>query len=275
MVADGLSKQFNKSVVVDNRIGSGTLVGSQHAAAAAPDGYTLMVGGQPNLVFNAALYKAPKNDARADFVNVGMVATYPYVMVARADLAVQSYKSLADLIKAQPDTLTIATAGPGTAQHILAAAFINATGAKVTLVPYKGAVSAYQDILGGRVDLFIDAWPTVRGQLAGKRVKPIFITGSQRLAALPDVPTVKELGLPTLENESWFALVAPSKTPPATIERLRSALAAVKSTPEWKSRIEKSGMEELNMSVPVAEKYMAADYEKWTGFIRQSSITAE
>lgn len=275
MVADGLSKQLGKSVVVENRVGSGTLVGTQYVAAAQPDGYTLLLGGQPNLVFNSALYKTPKYDPRTDFVSLGMVATYPYLLLARADLPAQSYKNLFDLIKAQPDGLTIATAGPGTAQHILAAAFIKATGARITLVPYKGAVSAYQDILGGRVDMFIDAWPSARGQLAGKRVKPIFTTGPSRLPDLPDVPTTRELGLPTVENESWISIVAPAKTPTVTVELLRSSLVSMTNTPEWKTRIEKSGMQELRMSIPVAEKYIAGDFEKWTSFIRQSQINAE
>ncbi len=275
LAADEMSKHVGTGVVVDNRTGSGTVVGTQYAAAAAPDGYTLILGNQSNLVFNAALYKNLKYDPKGDFVNLGMVASYPYVMIARSDLPVQSYKSLIDLIQAQPNTLTIATAGPGTGQHILAAAFISATGAKVTIVPYKGAASAYNDILGGRVDLMIDAWPTVRTQLAGKRVKPMFTTGSRRLGELADIPTVKELGLPFLENESWNSISAPVKTSPAVIEKLRAVVSAATAGPEWDAKLEKRGMQAMRMSAPDADKYVAAQYDKWTTFIRQANIVAE
>jgi len=118
-MAEGLTKQFGKTFVVENRTGSGTLVGTQAAVAAQPDGHTLLVGGLSNLVFNAALYKTPQYDPRSDFTTIGLVATYPYVLVARADLPFQDYKGFIDYAKAHPDKLAIATGGPGSGQHIM------------------------------------------------------------------------------------------------------------------------------------------------------------
>ena len=163
-----MSQTWGQSVIVENRTGAGTLIGTQSAAAATPDGYTLLVGGLSNLVFNVGLYTAPKYD-RTDFTTIAMIGSNPYLLVARPDLPANSYQQLVQLLKSQPDKLTIGTAGPGTGQHIVAAAFVKAVGANITLVPYRGAQAAYQDLLGGRIDLFIDAWPTVRPQLEAKR----------------------------------------------------------------------------------------------------------
>jgi len=275
-MAEGLGRQFpGKSFVVENRTGSGTLLGTQFVAQSAPDGHTLLVGGLSNLVFNAALYKSPQYDPRHDFTTIGLVATYPYVLIARAGLPANSYAELLALIKAKPDELSIATGGPGSGQHILAAAFIKATGGKLTLIPYRGAQAAYQDLLGGRIDLFIDVLPTIRPHLDSKRVKALAVTSSKRLAALPEVPTVKELGLPALEAGSWFGLVAPGKTPAPIVERLRKALATAMAEPELKSRLEKSGVDVLSLSVPAADAFIKSEYDKWTGFIRQAGITIE
>ncbi len=274
VMAEGLGKQLGTSFIVDNRVGSGTLLGTQRAATAAPDGYTLLVGGLSNLVFNAALYASPNYD-RTDFATIAMVGSNPYLLVARPDLPANSYQQLMALIKAQPDKITIGTAGPGTGQHILAAAFAASVDAKITIIPYRGAAAAYQDLLGGRIDLFIDAWPTVRPQLEAGRVKALFTTAPKRLARAPDVPTVRELGLPMLEVVSWYNLVAPAKTPASRLAVLRKASTDALKDPAVVSRLETAGVEVTPMAPDAAERFMKADYDKWTTFIRQAKIVAE
>ena len=274
VMGEALGKQLGKSFIVDNRTGSGTLVGTQHAAAAAPDGYTLLVGGLSNLVFNAALYNSPKYD-RSDFATIAMVGSNPYLLIARPDLPANSYQQLVQLIKAQPDKITIGTAGPGTGQHIIAAAFVKAVDPKITIIPYRGAQAAYQDLLGGRIDLFIDAWPTVRPQLEAKHVKALFTTASKRLARASEIPTVTELGLPMLEVVSWYNLVAPAKTPASRVAVLRKAATEALKDPAVVSRLENAGVEVTPMTPEVAERFMKADYDKWTTFIRQEKIAVD
>ena len=274
-IADGLGRHFGTGVVVENRTGSGTLVGTQSVAVAAADGYTLLVGGLSNLAFNAALYKNPRYDALTDFATIGLVGAYPYVLVVRADLPVNNYGALLQHLKAQPDKLMMATAGPGSGQHILAAAFVQAADAKLTLVPYRGAQAAYQDLLGGRIDLFIDVWPTVKPHIDSKRVRVIFTTGAARLPEAPQVPTVKELGLPLLEVVSWYGLFAPAKTPPPVLLALRKALAAVLKDKEQTARLAKNGFEPLSLEGEAANRYIKAEHDKWTAFIRQARITAD
>jgi tripartite-type tricarboxylate transporter receptor subunit TctC len=274
VMAEALGKQLRSSFVVENRTGSGTLVGTQAAASAAPDGYTLLVGGLSNLVFNAGLYASPKYD-RNDFTTIAMVGSNPYLLVARADLPVNSYQQLLQLIRKQPEKITIGTAGPGSGQHIMAAAFVKSVDPRITIVPYRGAQAAYQDLLGGRIDLLIDAWPTVRPQLEGKRVKALFTTASKRLAGAPDVPTVSESGLPMLEVVSWYCLVAPARTPPTRVAVLRNAAAEVLKDPGVVSRLQNAGVEVTPMTQDAAESFMKADYDKWTTFIRQERIVVE
>ena len=275
VMADALGKHLGgKSVVAENRTGSGTLVGTQYAAHAAPDGYTLMVGGLSNLVFNAGLYKAPKYEP-SDFTTIAMVGTNPYLLVARPDLAANSYQQLLQLIKANPEKITIGTAGSGTGQHIMAAAFTKLVEPRITVVPYRGAQPAYQDLLGGRIDLFIDAWPTVRPLLEGKRVKALFTTASKRLPGAPEVPTVVEVGLPLLEVVSWYNISAPAKTPPATIAVLRKAATEALKDRAVAARLETAGVDVTPMSPEAAERFMKADYDKWTGFIRQAGISLD
>lgn len=274
VMAEGLAKQLGKGFVVENRTGSGTLIGTQYAASAAPDGYTLLVGGLSNLVFNAGLHKSPKYD-RADFTTIAMVGTNPYLLVARPDLPANSYAELLRLIKAQPEKITIGTAGSGSGQHILAEAFVQSVDPRITIVPYRGAQAAYQDLLGGRIDLFIDAWPTVRPMWEGKRVKALFTTAPKRLPGAPDVPTVAEAGLPMLEVVSWYALAAPAKTPPPIVAVLRKAAVEALKDPAIAERLEKAGVDVTPMTPEAAERFMKADYDKWTAFIRKAGIVAD
>ncbi|HSW19818.1 MAG TPA: tripartite tricarboxylate transporter substrate-binding protein, partial [Ramlibacter sp.] len=143
------------------------------------------------------------------------------------------------------------------------------------IVPYRGAQPAYQDLLGGRIDLFIDAWPTVRPLLEGKRVKTLFTTASKRLPSAPEMPTATEAGLPMLEVVSWYNISAPAKTPPATVAVLRKAAAEALKDPTVASRLEKAGVDVTPMTPEAAERFMKADYDKWTGFIRQAGIVAD
>ena len=275
VMADTMGKQLGgKSVVVENKTGSGTLVGTQYAAAATPDGHTLMIGGLSNLVFNMALYKSTKYE-RTDFQTIAMIGNNPYLMVARPDLPANSYQQLLALIKAQPEKITIGTAGSGSGQHIMAAAFIKTVDPRITLVPYRGAQAAYQDLMGGRIDLFLDAWPTVRPLLEGKRIKVLFTTAPTRLAGAPDVPTATEVGLAPLEVVNWYTLSAPAKTPAATMAILRKAAAEALKDPVAVGRLKSAGIDVTSVSPDAADQLMKADYDKWTGFIRQSNIVAD
>ncbi len=275
MMGVALADQTKGNFIVENRTGSGTVIGTKAAAVAQPDGYTLLVGGLSNIVFNAALYKTLSYDAQADFTPISLVARYPYMLVARAGLKQETLAEVLAEARSKPDTLTIATAGNGTGQHVLAAALAKATNAKLLFIPYKSAQAVYIDLLAGRIDLFIDTLPSVKPHLDSRRAKAFFITSSTRNAAVPSVPTAKEAGVPTLEMGSWFGLFAPARTPPAIVVELRAGLNAAMADPALRSRLESAGIEVMSMSPAQTDAFVKSEFSKWTDVIRQANITLD
>lgn len=275
LIGQALTTQMKQSFVVENRAGSGTLVGTQAAANAAPDGCTLLIGGLSNMVFNAALYPALPYDAQRDFVPVALVARYPYVLAARGDLPQSTAKDLIAAARAQPGQFTIATVGSGSGQQVLAAAFARAAQVKLLAVPYRSAQAAYQDLLAGRVDLFFDTLPSLRPHLDSRRARALFITSAARNPVVPVVPTAAEAGLPMLEMGSWFGLFAPRKTPVAVVAALRTALASAMNEPQTLARLHGAGIEAMSLDPAQTDAFIRAEFHKWTDVIRQAGITAE
>ncbi len=236
LMAERLGKQVGQAVVVENRPGSGTLVGTDAVAKAAPDGYTL---------------------------------------VARKDLPSNSLKELVAYAKANPRKLTYASGGNGSGQHVLAAALWQLAGVELVHVPYRGAQAAYQDLLGGRVDLFFDLSPTARGQIDGGTLKALAVSGSNRLAFHPDVPTITETGVAALELESWFGLFAPAKVPAEALDRLRAETARIAQAPDVVDIFRKAGGKPLNLNANETRALVRRDVERWTKLTRDLDIKPE
>ena len=275
LVAERLSPQLGQPFVVENRAGGGTLVGTQAVAAAAPDGYTLLVGGLANMAFNPGLHKDLRYDPGRDFAPVAIVGAFTYALIGRKDLPAASLEELIGYARANPGKLAIATSGIGTGQHVSALMLKRFAGIDVLTVQYKGAQPAYLDLLAGRVDLFFDNTTTARPFIADGRVKVYVTSGSQRDALLPDVPTASEAGLRELVLDSWIGLFAPAKTSPAVIERLRSAIGKALVEPDVRRRLEANGWRILSMSVEETRAFVKREAEKWPAFLHQAGIRPE
>jgi tripartite-type tricarboxylate transporter receptor subunit TctC len=273
VIAEPLARVMGNPVVVDNRPGAGMLLGTEAAAKADADGYTILLGAKPNLAFNAGLYDRLPYDPRTDFVPVGIATFNPYTLVARNDLPFASLNEILAYAKANPGKLTYASAGNGTGQHITAAVTFHLAGVQVTHVPYKGAAPAYQDLLPGRVDLFFDNSATAQPQIEARRVKPIAVSGTERLAALPDVPTVRESGL-DFDNETWIGYFVRASTPAPIVARLRADFDKVLAMPEITAGLEKRGYRTPRLSGKDTEAMVARDIDKWTQLIRSAGIRA-
>jgi tripartite-type tricarboxylate transporter receptor subunit TctC len=273
-LAEYLGRGLGQSVVVENKPGSGTLVGTDAAAKAAPDGYTLLVGSVSNMVLNSGLYAKLPYDPVRDFEPVGDAVAYSYTLMARKDLDVSSLADLLAKAKAQPKAFTYASAGNGSGQHVLAAALWHQAGVEVLHVPYRGAQAAYQDLLGGRVDLFFDLAPTARGQIAAGRVKGLATSAPQRSSMHPELPTLRESGV-DLELESWFGLFAPTQSPPAALARLRSELQKVANLPEVQAIFVKAGGRPLSGASEDARALLARDLARWTALVKAAGIKIE
>ena len=274
-LADRLGKQIGQSVVVENKPGSGTLVGTDAAAKSDPDGYTLLTGSVSNIALNMGLYDKLPYDSLRDFEPVGLAVSYSYTLMARADLPFSSLKDLVAYAKANPDKLNYASAGNGSGQHVLAAALWHLAGVKVTHIPYKGAQAAYQDLLGGRVDLFFDLSSTARPQVESGRVKALALSGAERNPMHPDVPTILESGVAPLDLESWFGYFVPAKTPAAVQERLRSELAKVIAQPDLQETFRKAGGKPLNLNAAQTKALVKRDVERWSKLVRDIGIKAD
>ncbi len=275
LLADRLSKQLTQPVVVENRPGSGTLIGTDAVAKAAPDGYTLLVGSVSNLAINPGLYRNLPYDSLRDFEPVGLAVAYSYTLMARKDLPFNSLQDLVAYAKTSPGKLTYASAGNGSGQHVLAAALWHLAGVELVHVPYRGAQAAYQDLLGGRVDVFFDLSSTARAQVDAGNVKALAVSGSARLAVHPTVPTINETAVAVLELESWFGLFIPAKTPSEVAAQLRVELAKVISAPDVIDIFRKAGGRPLALNPADTRALVKRDVDRWTKLTRDLDIKPE
>jgi tripartite-type tricarboxylate transporter receptor subunit TctC len=269
-LADVLSKRTGQAFFVENKPGAGTVVGTQAAAQSEPDGYTLLVGGLSNMAFNSALYSKLGYDPLRDFMPVALIYRFGYVMVGRKDLPQATLSDIVATAKAGPGSITVATAGVGTGQHLVAAAFMKAAGVKLLEVPYKGSPPAFTDLLAGRIDLFFDSIAAALPYVQSAQAWGIAVLSSRRSPLAPDVPTMSEAGVPGLDVDSWLGIFAPAKTPPEVIARLRGDIRA--SLPELKERFEKSGGEVWDLPNDKLDAFVVSEHENWTKLIREAGI---
>jgi tripartite-type tricarboxylate transporter receptor subunit TctC len=269
LLANRLSDLLGQTFFVENRTGAGTLVGTQSAAAAPADGYTLLVGGLSNLVFNFALYQKIGYEPD-DFVPIALVYSFPYVMVARRDLPQRNLAEIISYARQSPGKLTIAHAGSGSGQQVVGAAFMKLTGTTMVEVPYRRTNGAYPDMLAGRVDLLFDSAAAARPFIAANKVRGVALLAPLRYPTMPDLPTIGEAGLPRLDTESWIGLFAPAGTPPQVLDRLRSATRI--AADELKPQFEKSGGNLMQMTVARTDKFIKSEFDLWTRVIRDAGI---
>jgi len=273
LVADELSKRMKGSFVVENRAGGGTIVGTKAVIAAPPDGYTLLVGGLSNIVFNAGLYKNPPYDPLKDLVPVALILNISYTLVASPNFPHKAAKDIIAAAKANPGTIKLANAGVGTGQQVVGAAFQSITGTKMLEVPYRGSSLAYPDLLSGRVDLFFDSTPAAMPYVKGGQANGIAILTAKRLPEMPNVPTMSESGVPGLEIDSWIGIFAPAKTPPEIIALLQKNIA--ESGPDMKPKLANIGGELMDVQPDKLTAVVKADYDKWLKIIKDAGITLD
>ena len=272
-LADVLSKCMGQSFFVENKPGAGTVVGTQIAAQSEPDGYTLMIGGLSNMAFNSALYSKLGYDPLRDFVPVAVVYRFGYVMVGRRDLPQTKLQDIVAAAKASPGSITVATAGVGTGQQLVAAAFMKAAGVKLLEVPFKGSPAAFTELLAGRIDLFFDSIAAGLPYVQSGQAKGIAVLSSRRSPLAPDVPTMSEAGVPGLDVDSWLGIFAPAKTPPDVVARLRREIRA--ALPDLRERFEKSGGDAWDLPDDRLDAFIASEYQNWTKLIREAGIRLE
>ncbi|PLP96284.1 tripartite tricarboxylate transporter substrate binding protein [Cupriavidus pauculus] len=274
-VGEKLTTKWKQSVVVDNRPGGNTLIGNSLVAKAAPDGYTLLITPLPFAAL-PALYgtKLPYN-ATKDFTPVIWAASTQNVLVARNDLGLATVKDIVEFAKKQPGKLNYGSTGSGSSNHLSMELFEKMTSSKMTHVPYKGSGPAVAAMLGGEIDVLFDNLPNVITQIRAGKLKPVAVTGQQRSALLPDVPTVAESGVPGYEVNVWFGIQAPAGTPKEIVQRLNQEIAKSLAEPDVVKRFREQGVEVVGSSSTKFATLVEAEIEKWGTVVRDANVRLE
>ncbi|HEV2039646.1 MAG TPA: tripartite tricarboxylate transporter substrate binding protein [Casimicrobiaceae bacterium] len=273
MIAAQLSTRLDKPVIVENQGGAGGLIGTEMAARSQPDGYTLLLISVA-YAFIPAIYKLPYDPATA-FTPVAILGAGPVVIAVTSKLPVNSVKELIALAKEKPGELNYATAGVGSFQHLASELFKLQAGVDIVHIPFKGGGPAMMDVIAGNTQIAIGSLVQMLPQIQGGKLKALGVGSAKRIAALPDLPTISEAGVPGYEVTNWWGIVVPAGTPRSIIDRLHKDLTAVVASPETKKRFETEGAEPLSMSPDEFGRFIAAETIKWARVVKEAGIRAE
>lgn len=274
MLADRLSRLWGQPVVVENKPGAGGHLGGRYVADQPADGYTLMLG---SIGLHAAygVYGKLAYDPAKDLRVVTVLAEMPHVVVATPSLAASNLAELTALAKKAPGTVNFGSAGVGSSVHMMGELYKLQAGAPIVHVPYRGSSAALNDLLGGQIQLMFENPPTVLSHIRGGKLKALAVTGSQRLPALPDVPTAAESGLKDYVATSWTTVAVSSKVPEAIVKKLNDDIRKVVATPEFRKGLQEQGMSAVANSLPEAQSFVAREKQRWDRVIAEGHISAQ
>jgi tripartite-type tricarboxylate transporter receptor subunit TctC len=270
IVAPKLGERLGQQVIVDNRPGAGGNIGLAALAKSDPDGYTLGVGAAGGLAANAALYPKMPFDAQKDFVPISLLAHIPFVLVVPPASPIKNVADLIAQARAEPGKVAVGHGGNGTAMHLSVQLLKLMANVDLTEVAYKGSGPVALDVIGGQVPAGMLDLPSVLQQIKAGKVRALAVTGSARLAQLPDVPTLAEAGVKGYESTGWFGVVAPAATPPAIVTRLQSDMRAVLADPEVIAGARAAGVELSATTSADFGRFIASETVKWADVIKRS-----
>jgi tripartite-type tricarboxylate transporter receptor subunit TctC len=275
IVAAKLGDRLGQQVIVDNRVGASGNVGTEAVARAAPDGYTIGLANTSTHAVAPSLAGRLGYDPVKDFAPVSMIGSSPLVLAVYPGLAARDVRELVALAKARPRTLSYASAGPASMAHLAGALFEKLAGVALVHVPYRGTAQAVTDLIEGRIEIQFGTIPPTLQQIRAGKVRALAVTGERRDAALPDVPTVAEAGIPGYEASLWQALVVPAATPAAIVERLNRETRAILDDPQTIAAFAVQGVDPESSTPQELAQHIRADIAKWRGVIVSAGITAQ
>ena len=273
LFAQKLGQQWNAPVIVENLPGANTNIGSAQAAAAAPDGYTLLVGTPAN-VFNPALYKDMPYDFKRDFEAVALLGDVPNVLVIHPSVPATTLAEFVAYAKKNPGKLNYASAGIGSPQHFSSELFKLAAGVNIVHVPYKGGGPATNDLIAGHVDMMISSAVLAIPHVQGGRVRALAVASPNRLKAAPDIPTAAEAGVQGFNASTWFGLLTRKGTSPAVIEKINKAVLAAMSDPDVVTKLAALGAEPNSMTPAQFQAFIDGEFSMWARVVKEAGITA-
>jgi len=273
VVASRLSEALGQQVIVENRPGGATNIGSELVARAPADGYTLLMGGASNAI-NMSLYRNLPYDTLRDFVPVILCVKGASVLAVQPSLP-SDLKALIALAQARPGQLNFASAGPGSSTHMAGELFKQMTGVNIVHVPYKGNAPALADTLGGQVDMIFSGIPALLPHLQSGRLRAVAIGSLRRFAAIPDVPTFDELGLQGYEATTWFGLLAPAKTPRDIVARLNAEVGRILANRELGERLVREGVEASPGTPEQFAKFIDDEIAKYARLVKAAQLKGD
>ncbi len=274
-LAQRLSEVFGQSVLVDNRPGANSIIGSNIAAKSPPDGYTLLIDNVTGHAINATLYKNLPFNTLRDFAPVVLLTSVTNLLVVSASAPVNSVKDIIAAAKASPGKLGYASFGSGGTAHLAGELFKANAGVEMVHVPYKGGAPAIADVIGGHVLMMIATLPTALQQVKGGQLKAIATTGTKRSPSTPNVPTMIESGMPGFDISTWYGALFPAKTPEAAVTKMNQALNEIIRAPAMRERLSGLGYEVHGSSPQEFASNLKAETEKWGKVVTQSGTKAD
>lgn len=274
-IAPGLGEVLGQTVIIENKAGVGGVLGADLVAKSAPDGYTLLMGSNSSVSVAPALYPRNPYHPIRDFAPIALVAATPFVLVATPSLPAKTPSELIALAKASPGTISMASGGNGSSNHLVGELFQTSTGTKLLHIPYKGAGAVASDLMGGQVQLLFDQLAASTGSIKSGRIKAIAVTSAKRASVLPDVPTMAEAGIKGMEVINITGVLAPAGTPPDIVAKLNAAVQKAIARPEVKERFATLGVEPLGGTPDEFAAFIRDDFAKWTQVIKDGNIKAE
>ena len=272
LLAQPMNKSFGQSFVIDNKPGAGTMIGAEAVANAKPDGYTIGTLDVSTVALNPGLYNNVRYDPATDFKYIGGTARFPFVLIVNLSVPADNLRELIDLAKKMPGKLTYATPGLGGPNHLGMELFQQKAGIKLLHVPYRGDAPALQDLIGKQIDMYLVNTAAGLPYINSGKVKAIAIAMKMRNAALPDIPTFSEAGVPDFEAYAWQGLAAPAGTSEAMIDRLSSGLQSALEDEETKHKLAEMGVEPFPLTSDQFSAHVKEHGKLWGAIIRNAGI---
>jgi len=269
-----MNKGLGQPVVIDNRAGAGSTLGTDLTAKAPPDGYTIVLN-NIGLAFNATLYPKLPYDTLKDLAPVSLVATQPNLFVVHPSLPVKSVAEFLKLARARPGQITYASGGVGSGSHLAAELLILLTKVNLIHVPYKGTGPAVVDLLGGQVQMMISTMASALPHAKAGKLRALGVTSAARSPAAPDIPTMIEAGVPGFEFSTWYAVLAPASTPKPVIQRLNAELTRISKLPEIAEKYSVQGLDPLSSTPEAFGDYLKTEVDKWGKVVKATGARAE
>jgi tripartite-type tricarboxylate transporter receptor subunit TctC len=272
IVAKRVSETIGQTIVIENRGGAGSIIGTELVNKSDPDGYTLLLGQSGPISINPAVYKKLPYDPLKDFAPISMTTAYPYIMVVNPALGVKTLQEFVTLAKSKPGELNYGTTGVGAANHLVTELFDSKAGIKMTHIPYRGTALAVTDLIAGQVQMVFADPVSALQHINGGTLLALAVTSRERSSVAPAVPTISESGYPGFDAIAWHGILAPAHTPPAIIKKLNVEIVAALKDPETKALLEKQAMQTIGSSPEAFANFIRQDIAIWKEVADQAKV---